>query len=140
MYHTLLVVHFIALAMTVGGGYANILAKRQMPKAEPVTYPGFGIAAAAVGKMATLGLVILWVTGVWMALLKFGSLGAIPTLLWGKIAVVVLASAVSASLNVLIIKAQKAGTPPDGARVDKHAHALAGLGLVIILLAVLTFN
>lgn len=140
MYHLLLVVHFVALAMTVGGGYANIVAKRQMPKAEPVTYPGFGIAAAGVGKMATLGLIILWITGLWMASIKFGGFGDIPTMLWAKIAVVVVASGVSASLNVMVIKAQKAGTPPDGNKVDKHAYALAGLGLIIILLAVLSFN
>ena len=50
MYQLLLIVHFIALAMAIGGGYANIIAKRQMPKADPVTYPGFGIAGAGVGK------------------------------------------------------------------------------------------
>ena len=140
MYNLLLVLHFIALAMAVGGGYANIVAKRQMPKAEPATYPAFGIAAAGVGKMATLGLVILWITGLWMASIKFGGFGGIPAMLWAKIAVVVAASGVSASLNVMMIKAQKTGTPPDGGKVDKHAYALAGLGLIIIILAVLTFN
>lgn len=140
MYQLLLIVHFIALAMAIGGGYANIIAKRQMPKADPVTYPGFGIAAAGVGKMATLGLVILWITGLWMASIKFGGFTDIPALFWAKIAAVVAASGVSASLNVMIFKAQKSGTPTDSAKVDKHAYALAGLGLIIILLAVLTFS
>lgn len=140
MYHILLILHFVALAAAMGGGLSNIIAKRQMPKADPVTYPAFGIAAGAVGKMATLGLLVLWITGIWMGLLKFDGFGAFPVMLWVKLLFVTILTGFSASLNIMIIKAQKAGAPPDGKKVDTHAHSIAGLAFVIVILAVLTFN
>jgi len=140
MYHILLILHFIALTAAMGGGLSNILAKRQMPKADPVTYPGFALAAGAVGKMATHSLILLWITGLWMAFLKFGSLGEFPTMLWVKLLAVTILSGFSASLNVMLIKARKAGTPPDSKKVDTHAYSITGLAVLIVVLAVITFN
>ena len=140
MYHVLLILHFVALAAAMGGGFSNIIAKKQMPKADPATYPGFRIAAGAVGKMATLGLLVLWITGIWLGLLKFGGFGAFPAMLWTKLLFVTVLTGFSASLNIMIIKSQKAGTPPDSKKVDTHAHSIAGLAIVIVILAVFTFN
>jgi hypothetical protein len=140
MYHTLLVLHFLALAMAMGGGLSNIIAKRQMPKAPPVTYPGFALASGAVGKMATLALAVLWVTGLWMGLLKFGGFGGFPALLWVKLALVTVLTGFSGSLNHLIIRARRAGTPPDGQKIDRHAYAISGLAVLIVIVAVVLFN
>lgn len=140
MYQVLLVLHFIALAMAMGGGFANIVSRRQMTKAEPVTYPGFALASGAVGKMATLGLLLLWITGIWMAIIRFGSFGATPPMLWVKIAVVTLLTGFSASLNIMVIKAKNAGAPPDEKKLKAHAHSIAMLGVFVVILAVLIFS
>ena len=140
MYHILLILHFIALAAAMGGGLSNILAKRQMPKADPVTYPGFAVAAGAVGKMATHSLILLWITGLWMAFLKFGSLGEFPTLLWVKLLAVTILSGFSASLNVMIIKARKAGTPPDAQRMKRLGQSSLATGVIALIFAVLAFS
>lgn len=140
MYHVLLILHFIALAAAMGGGLSNIVAKRQMPKADPVTYPGFALASGAVGKMATFSLLILWITGLWMGFLKYESLGAFPATLLIKILFVAILTGFSASLNLMIIKARKAGVPPNGDKIDTHAYSITGLAVVIVTMAVITFN
>lgn len=140
MYQLLLILHFIALAMAMGGGLANIVSKRQMPNANPVTYPGFALAAGAVGKMATLGLLILWITGLWMGLIRFEGFAAFPAMLWVKLLAVTILTGFSASLNIMIIKARKSGTPPDGDKVDTHAYSISALAVIIVILAVLTFS
>lgn len=139
MFALLMILHFIALGMAMGGGMSNIIAKRQMPKVEPITYPGMVAAAGAVGKLATTGLALLWITGVWMTSLKYG-LAGMPFLLWVKIAIVGVLTAGSISLNLMLIRAKKAGTPPDSDKIDKHAYFINGLALITVAVAVVLFR
>lgn len=139
MFTILMILHFIALGMSLGGGMSNILAKRQMPKVDPVTYPGMAKAAEAVGKMASTGLAILWITGLWMTTIKYGWAG-VPFLLWVKIAIVGSLTVVVISFNVLLIKAKKSGIPPDSEKADKHAYLINALALLTIVLAVVLFR
>lgn len=139
MFTLLMILHFIALAMAMGGGLSNIIAKRQMPKVDPSTYPGMAAAAGAVGKLATTGLGLLWITGVWMTTIKYG-LADVPFLLWVKIAIVGVLTMVSISLNLMMIRAKKSGTPPDSVKADKHAYLLNGLALIVVALAVVLFR
>lgn len=139
MFTLLMILHFIALAMAMGGGMSNILAKRQMPKVEPVTYPGMAKAAEAVGKMATSGLAVLWITGLWMTTIKYGW-GDVPFLLWVKISIVGALTVVVISFNAMLIKAKKAGAPPDSGRADKHAYLINALALLVVVVAVVLFR
>lgn len=139
MFTILMILHFVALGMSMGGGMSNILAKRQMPKVEPVAYPGMAMAAQAVGKMATTGLAILWITGVWMVTIKYGWAG-VSFLLWVKIAIVGVLTLVVISFNVMMIKAKKSGIPPDSDKADKHAYLINALALLVVVLAVVLFR
>lgn len=139
MFTALMILHFVALAMAMGGGMSNIIAKKQMPKVDPSSYPGMAIAAAAIGKLATTGLALLWITGVWMTTLKYG-LSGMPILLWVKIAIVGALTVGSISLNLMMVRAQRSGTPPNSAKVDKHAYFINGLALITVVIAVVLFR
>jgi len=139
MFTLLMVLHFVALSMAMGGGLANIIAKRQMAKVDPVTYPGMAAATAAVVKLSTAGLALLWITGVWMTTLKYGISG-MPYLLWVKIAIVGALTCGSISLNVMLISARRAGTRPDSSKIDKHAYFINSLALITVAVAVVLFR
>jgi len=139
MFTVLMILHFIALGMSMGGGMSNILAKRQMAKVDPSSFPGMAKAAEAVGKMASSGLVLLWITGVWMTTIKYGWDG-VPYLLWVKISIVGVLTLVVVSFNVMMIRAKKAGTPPDSAKVDQHAYLINVLAIIVVIIAVVLFR
>ena len=140
MYSFLFFIHIIAVAMGLGGGLANILARRQMKNADPVTYPAFALVGAAIGKMATSGLLLLWISGVWMSSIRYDGIADIPVLLWMKIIVVLAMTAISAMLNIMIIKSQRSGTPPDAERLSRLSHSISGLAVLTVLIAVWIFH
>lgn len=138
MFTVLMILHFLGLVMGMGGGFANIVAKRQMPKAQPATYPGMALAAEAVGKMAASGLVLLWLTGIAMTMIKYA--GAVPTLLWLKIGIVGVMTVLVVGLNLMMIGAKRSGTTPDGQKVDRYAYSINSLGILTVIVAVVLFR
>lgn len=138
MFTILMILHFIGLAMGMGGGMANIIAKRQMPKADPVTYPGMAMASQAVGKMASGGLLLLWLTGIGMTMIKYG--GAVPTLLYVKIGIVGVMTILVVGFNIMMIRAQRTGTPPDGDKIDRYAYSINILAILTVIVAVVLFR
>jgi hypothetical protein len=139
MFTLLIILHLLAMATAMGGGFANIIAKRQMAKADPVTFPGMAMAAGAVGKLSSSALVVLWITGIWMTSLKYG-LANMTALFWIKITVVGALTLVVISLNLMMIRAKKSGTPPDSAKADKHAYTISILGILTVAIAVILFR
>lgn len=138
MFTVLMILHFLGLVMGMGGGFANIVAKRQMPKAQPVAYPGMALAAEAVGKMAASGLVLLWLTGIAMTMIKYA--GAVPTMLWLKIGIVGVMTVLVVGLNLMMIRAKRSGTPPDGQKIDRYAYSINSLGILTVIIAVILFR
>ena len=138
MFTVLMILHFLGLVMGMGGGFANIVAKRQMPKAQPVAYPGMALAAEAVGKMAASGLVLLWLTGIAMTMIKYA--GAVPTMLWLKIDRVGVMTVLVVGLNLMMIRAKRSGTPPDGQKIDRYAYSINSLGILTVIIAVILFR
>ena len=138
MFTVLMILHFLGLVMGMGGGFANIVAKRQMPKAQPVAYPGMAIAAEAVGKMAVSGLILLWLTGIAMTMIKYAD--AVPTLLWLKIGIVGVMTVLVVGLDLMMIRAKRSGTPPDGQKIDRYAYSISSLGILTVIVAVVLFR
>lgn len=129
MLATLKIVHLLALAIGLGGGVANLVIGR-MAGAEgaPVARP----IQKRIGRLAFGGLLLLWITGIWMLSLSY-AFGDLALWFWVKMAVVLAmtAAAVAAQLEGL---RPGPGTPAKLRRLGMLISAAAALTVVFAVL------
>lgn len=133
-------IHFVGMAVGIGGGLANLLAGMGLASVPPEARPLVGAFRANLGKLATGGLVLLWLTGltlIWQS--EAASLWTNPTFQLKLVAVIIL-SGLSVIANLAAIRAKRTGTPPDAQRMKKLGVASQLAVWVAVLFAVVTFN
>ena len=133
-------IHMFALAVGVGGGVANLIAMRQLRAAEGPAKAALAVAMRQTGQAAALSLVLLWVSGIALAMAIYDSWTALPLLFWAKIAAVVALTAVSGTAQVLTLWGMARKSPPDPALMAKLGKTGAALALTATALAVLSFS
>lgn len=93
MIATLKIVHFLALAVGLGGGVANAVMAAMGGKAREVVGP----MQARIGQLGFGAVVLLWLTGLWL-FASGQTLGTVGLMFWLKIlAVLVLTAAAVAN-------------------------------------------
>ncbi len=136
----LLIVHFFSFSLGIGCGFANMVVGRTAAKADPAARPFLGAASRMIGQIATLGLILLWLTGIALVFRGWDSLGGLPKLFWLKIAAVLVLTGISVLMNLHGIRASRSGTPPP-AETMKKLGMLGGIAsTTAMVLAVLAFE
>ncbi|WP_101065488.1 hypothetical protein [Roseovarius salinarum] len=131
--------HFVALALALGGGVANIMLGRQLATAEAAAKPVVMTAQRMLARISALSLLVLWITGIALVYAYYGGWGGFGTAFWAKIAVAVVLTVNMGVAQHLMSHARKAGTPPPKA-VKPMGMAGPVLLLVVTALATLAFT
>lgn len=131
--------HILALVVGVGGGVANMIALRQMKRAEGPAKMAIGGVMRQVGFAAALALVVLWISGIGLVEAKY-DWGAMPPAFWIKIALVVGLTAVSGTAQVLTLRGMIRKSPPPPPLMARLGKTGAALAVATTVMAVLTFS
>lgn len=138
MSDVLLIFHFIGLMLGAGGGlgstvamgYANSLSEQ---KAKAVR--GLGPILA---RMSLAGLVILWLTGVWLLLTRY-DITALPVMFWFKIGFVLLLTFAAVSIEMTYGRVKRGDAK--AAALLPSLGPMAGISsLMAVIFAVLAFH
>jgi len=131
--------HILGVVLGIGGGLANAVAAAKLASLPPETGPIVGGFREALGKMSTLGLVFLWLSGIALIGVS-GATGLLSDPIFlAKMAAVLVLTGFSIAANVTVISAKKAGGPPDMARMKLISQGALISGLLALVLAVVTF-
>jgi len=136
---SLLILHFLAFSIGIGGGIANLVIGSKAAAADPVTKPVLGAASRAVGQIASVGLLFLWITGIAMVYTSWEGWASLPQLFWAKFAGVLVLTACSVLMNMHVIRAKRTGTPPPPATMRRLGIIGSGAAILALILAVQTF-
>jgi len=134
------IIHFLAFSLAVGASLANVVAGKRlaalMPEAAATVMP----LRAKRGQIATVGWILLWITGLWLAWAKYDS--SLWSYCWFlvKMALLLSLTACSAMLNLATIKANRGGPPPNPKRMMQLGIAGHAFALSIVIVAVITFR
>ena len=138
----LLILHFLGLAMGLSVSFANIVMVGLINKAAPGERPVLGRFPPAMSRVGTIGLTLLWATGLTMFFTKwggFGNLGSMPWQFHLKLGLVVVLTGVVTYIHALERKV-KAGDASAMTRLQAVAKIATLLAVVIVVLAVLSFD
>lgn len=133
------IVHFLSFSIGIGIGVAGMVIGMRARAAPAEMRPVLGRIQMVLGRTSFVAVVLLWVTGFYMVYAVYGGWGGFGTLLWLKIAAVVVLTACSIALQVNAIRAMRAGTPPPAKRMAKLGATATTSAVVALVLAVLAF-
>jgi len=136
---TLKIIHFLALAIAVGGGVASAVVGARMRKVEASVRPVLAGIQATIGKLGLVSLALLWITGIALTYMYYDGWANLPASFWLKIIFVVILTGLSVRLSLQRGKSDSGERLPDGNRA-----LLAQMGAVssflIIIFAALAFT
>ncbi len=139
MRETVLVIHFVGLAMALGTGFANLFLGIVASKLEPAEKGSFMSKTLILGRMGQIGLGLLILSGLYLASPFWQAISIMPLFIVKLILVVILTIVVTIiSLNVR--KAKKQNNPALLARIKPLGIVTFLLGIAIVTFAVLTFH
>ncbi len=126
------IVHFLALAIGLGGGIANAIIGAKITTREPAMG---GPVQKLIGRLSFGALILLWITGLWML---FGYYGFANLSLWFWVKILAVlgltAAGVSAQLTML-----KPG-PDTPAKMKRLGMIMTGSASLAVVFAVLAFT
>jgi hypothetical protein len=136
---TLMVVHFLGLAMGLSSGFANMVMAGVMAKAAPNEKAVLARFAPAMAPIGAIGLALLWGSGLAIVFTRYGSFSILPRPFIVKIAAVVLLTLAVASIHILMPRAQR-GDAAAQARIRMLGMVTGPLAIIAIIFAVITFG
>lgn len=140
MLEILKIIHFLSFTVAIGAGVSNMIIGARMATIPPdAVGPVVGIRMS-FGKISTIGLILLWISGLTMVAMVHGAAVAQNTAYLYKMAVVLILTAVSIMANITVAKAKASGTPPDATRMKRLGVAATTTGIIALILAVIAFT
>jgi hypothetical protein len=136
---TLMVVHFLGLAMGLSTGFANMVMAGVIRKAAPNEIPILSRFQPAMSRVGIIGLALLWASGIAIVMTRYGTFSILPRPFLIKLAAVVLLTLAVAYLHVLMPRAQR-GDQGAMARMQLVGKLTAPLAIIAIIFAVITFG
>ena len=134
------IIHFLSFSVAIGAGVANLTLGARLASFPSEAMPPLGGFRLFLGKLSTIGLVLLWITGILMVAATNGtSAFESPTFLL-KIAAVIVLTIFSIMANLTVSQAKKAGTPPDASRMKQLGIGSQAMAVLAIILAVFAFG
>jgi len=139
MRESLLVIHFIGLAMALGAGFANLFLGTVASKLEPAERGSFMSKLFILGRMGQIGLGLLLLSGLGLITPFWKVIGDMPTLI-AKLSLVALLLISVSRILFLASKAKKENNPALMLKIKPLGMLNFFLGIAIVILAVLTFH
>lgn len=139
MHDTMLVLHFIGLAMGLGSGIAFMFLGIAAGKLEPAKQREHMLSLSPVSRMGQIGLLILVITGSYLMTPYWGAL-AITPLLSTKLVLVLVLGAMIGINSSLARKARAGDTSVSMERMGMYGRIALITALAIVVLAVLVFH
>ena len=139
MKETLLILHFIGLAMGLGTSFAFMflgIAASKMDKEESIK---FTLKASAISRMGHIGLALLVISGLLLVGDRWDILLDNPLFI-AKLALVVLLGALIGIATAAVRRAKSGNAEQQIAKASKVGPVSLLVGLTIVVLAVLIFN
>lgn len=140
MIEFLKIIHFLALAAGVGGGMANGIIGARAAAADPAVKPVLGGLSGLIGRISAGALVLLWITGIALIYLAYDGWATLPGAFWVKLVFVVVLSLLSLRMNLYVMQAARAKTPPPAARMKMLGQGASLASLLIVVFAVIAFT
>jgi len=132
MLAALKILHILALAIGLGGGVVNLVIGHMAGEdGAPVTRP----IQKRIGRMAFGGLLILWITGIWMLALNYG-LDDLALWFWVKMLVVLAMTAAAVTAQVALLRPG----PETPAKLRKLGIIISGAATLAVIFAALSFG
>jgi hypothetical protein len=139
MMRAVLILHFVGLALGTSASIAVGVMMGVMGKAAPAERPVLARFMPAMSRVGRAGLALLWVTGLSMLFLRYGSPGQLPWTFHVKLLAVSLLTAVAVYLRMLEKRAMS-GDATAAPRMQRVAKVGPWLALTAVIFAVLTFD
>ncbi|MBD3678729.1 MAG: hypothetical protein HUJ27_10055 [Rhodobacteraceae bacterium] len=139
MEETLLTIHFLSLAVGVGGGVASAVAAATAAGQEPPGKMAIGKVTSKVGDIGYAALILLWVTGLWLVFAEHGGFGALPGTFTAKMVGVLGLTGALTAMQVVKRKAMAAGGPPNPATMKMLGQIALASSVFAVVMAVVTF-
>jgi hypothetical protein len=136
---TLMVVHFLGLAMGLSTGFANMVMAGLIAKAAPNEKAVLGRFPPAMARIGVVGLALLWASGIAIVMTRYGTFSILPRPFIVKLAAVVLLTLGVAYIHLLMPKAQR-GDAAAMARIQMVGKLTGPLAIIAIIFAVITFG
>ena len=142
MHTTLLILHFLGLALGLGSGFAQFTLSRAAAALPPAERSQFALRAAALGKNGSFGLLLLILSGIGLLTVR----GVSATMAWGggafhaKLTLVVVMIGVFGYMQVLGRRARREGGGPALARLPTVSRVMLLLGIGLVICAVIAFK
>jgi len=140
MFETLKIIHFLGLILAFAGGIGNMVAGMKLSSIPSESARAVGMFRLTMGKFSTLGLILLWITGIAMVSLTSGWAVFADLTFVLKFAAVLVVTGFSIAANITVARASKAATPPDAARMNMIGQGAMTFAFVATILAVIAFS
>ena len=137
--HFLVIVHFVGLAMGLGSGFAQMIMAGLMTQASTQDKAVLARLPPKMGQVGVIGLALLWITGLSIVWLRYGTFSILPRTFIYKLVAVVLLTLSVAMIQVLQRRAG-AGDTAAMARMQTLGRLTGPLSLIAIIFAVITFG
>lgn len=137
--NTLVIVHFIGLTMGMSVGFSNMVMAGLIAKAAPNEKAVLGRFPPLMGRVGTIGLALLWASGLAIVYTRYGTFSILPRYFIIKIVAVVLLTLCVTYINILQRRADKGDTAAV-AQIQAIGRMTGPLALIAIVFAVITFG
>ncbi|MEP0323621.1 hypothetical protein [Bauldia litoralis] len=138
-YDLLLIGHFLGLAMGFAAGFGNMVMMGLIAKAKAADAVVLSRFPPAIARVSNIGLVLLWITGVILVLIRWNGLASLSVMFWIKMVAVVALTGLAIVMHRLMGRARKGDIR--AARQMPLLGRLAGVSaLMALIFAVLAFH
>lgn len=139
LYDLLLIGHFLGLAMGFAAGFGNMVMMGLIAKAKAADAVVLSRFPPAIARVSNIGLVLLWITGVILVLIRWNGLASLSVMFWIKMVAVVALTGLAIVMHRLMGRARKGDIR--AARQMPLLGRLAGVSaLMALIFAVLAFH
>lgn len=138
MFVTLKIVHLLCLAIAMGMTAANLIMMRYVEGVSGAARSEFGPLGRSFGAYGVMAIVLLWITGIALFLMKY-NLSDIDGWFLVKLLFVVVLTSLVISVRTLGAKAIKAQTPPPMEQIKTMTQAIMVLAILTVVAAVIAF-
>lgn len=139
MRDTFLFLHFLGLILGMGSGFASLFIGAYNKNLSPDEAPKFLLRLRSLGYMGLAGIILLIVSGGYLATPYWSNIGNMPFFI-AKLSLVVVLLTIVLLIDNKWRKAIKQGGGPDLMAIPKLGRYAFPIGLLILLFAVLQFH
>ncbi|HEY5826335.1 MAG TPA: hypothetical protein VIT44_18325 [Cyclobacteriaceae bacterium] len=139
MREPMLILHFVGLTMGLGTGFAHAFLGMATAKMSPDEVVKFRVHSLVLGRMGTIGIGLLIVSGLYLITPYWSVLTSMPLLML-KLALVILLVVLITMINSLTKKAIQGNAAEYLKKMEKLGKMTLPIGLIIIILAVYIFH